>query len=141
MSRYREIDLSRVKTYSAKTRPSKVHIAAEAVPFEPGLSFREFVNRLPSILKAEDIKHVALDVVQARARRKPVIVMIGGHVIKTGCAPIIADLVERGFVTLVASNGSAAIHDTELARFGHTSEDVAGQLTDCLLYTSDAADE
>jgi hypothetical protein len=54
--------------------------------------------------------------------------MFGGHVIKTGCAPTLSALASDGFVTHFASNGAAAIHDTELARFGHTSEDVAEQL-------------
>jgi hypothetical protein len=73
---------------------------------------------------------VARAVVDARRLGKPIIVMLGGHVIKTGCAPVLAGLAADGFITHLASNGAAAIHDTELARFGHTSEDVALQLAD-----------
>lgn len=130
MSRYREINMSGIRTYSAADRPSKVKTDEIAVPPTAGMNFRQFLDGLPKILKANDIKSVAQAVVNARKAKKPVIAMIGGHVIKTGCSPILADLVEKGFITHLASNGSAAIHDTELARFGHTSEDVAVQLED-----------
>jgi hypothetical protein len=56
--------------------------------------------------------------------------MLGGHVIKTGLAPLIIDLMRRGVITHLASNGSAAIHDYEVARFGATSEDVEAGLAD-----------
>ncbi len=130
MGRYKELDLSGVRTYSATDRPSKVHVGEEAKPPKAGMTVREFLSNLPSILKADDLKNIAADVVRAKSRKKPVIAMIGGHVIKTGCSPILADLVSQGYITHIASNGAAAIHDTELARFGHTSEDVAEQLED-----------
>jgi len=56
--------------------------------------------------------------------------MLGGHVVKTGLAPILVDLMRRGVITHLAMNGSAAIHDYEIARFGGTSEDVAAGLRD-----------
>ncbi len=130
MSKFEEIDLSKVKTYSASDRPSKVTQDETAIPPRAGLTVKEFLDGLPSILKANDLKSIAKAVVAAKTKGKPVIVMLGGHVIKTGCAPILADLAENGFITHFASNGAAAIHDTELARFGHTSEDVAVQLED-----------
>jgi len=130
MGKFSEIDLSGIKTYSAADRPSKVKTDEVAEPPSKGMSVREFLDGLPSILKADDLKNVAKAVVDARDNKKPVIVMLGGHVIKTGCAPILADLAEKGFVSHFASNGAAGIHDTELARFGHTSEDVAIQLED-----------
>lgn len=127
---YDEIDLSKVKTYSTATRQSKVTTSLEAIPPSAGISMRDFLDNLPSVLKANDLKSVAKAIVQAKKLQKPVIVMLGGHVIKTGCSPILADLATHGFITHFASNGSACIHDTELARFGHTSEDVATQLED-----------
>jgi len=130
MSRYPEIDLLKVHTYSAATRPSKVRTDEEAVPPRAGMSMSEFLSGLPDILKVKELKAIALAVVEARSMGKPVIVMLGGHVIKTGCAPILSDLARKGFIHHFASNGSAAIHDTELARFGHTSEDVAALLED-----------
>ena len=130
MSSFKEIDLTGIKTYKAAERKSLVHTSREAVPPKKGMTFREFLDNLPGILKADDLKSIADDVIEAKARNKPVIVMLGGHVIKTGCSPILIDLVKNGFVTHVASNGAAAIHDTELARFGITSEDVAESLED-----------
>jgi hypothetical protein len=56
--------------------------------------------------------------------------MLGGHVVKTGLAPVLLDLMRRGVVTHLAMNGSGAIHDYEIARFGATSEDVAAGLRD-----------
>ncbi|MCC6928830.1 MAG: hypothetical protein IT359_07555 [Gemmatimonadaceae bacterium] len=58
------------------------------------------------------------------------IVMLGGHVVKTGLTPVLVDLMRRGVITHLAMNGSAAIHDYEMARFGATSEDVAAGLRD-----------
>ncbi len=130
MTAYKEIDLSGLRTYSARERASKVNTNQEAVPPSAGMTVRQFLDNLPDILKARDLKIIAQKVVQARKKEKPVIVMLGGHVIKTGCSPILADLASKGFITHFASNGAAAIHDTELARFGHTSEDVAVQLED-----------
>ncbi|PID39117.1 MAG: hypothetical protein CR984_07865 [Proteobacteria bacterium] len=127
---HQEIDISSVKTYHAAKRPSKVTTTLEARPVKKGLAFSEFLDRLPAVLKAADLKAVARDVVRAKQVGKPIVAMFGGHVIKTGCAPVLAGLAEDGYITHLASNGAAAIHDTELARFGHTSEDVAEQLAD-----------
>ena len=56
--------------------------------------------------------------------------MLGGHVIKVGLGPLIRELIQRGVITHLALNGSAAIHDFELAAYGGTSEDVAAGLAD-----------
>lgn len=127
---YEEIDLSTIKTYVAGKRPSKVTVDVEGKPPRPGMAMAEFLDNLPKVLKADDLKAVAKAVVAAKRYGKPVIVMLGGHVIKTGCSPILADLAAQGYVSHFASNGSAAVHDTELATCGHTSEDVAAQLDD-----------
>ncbi|MEE8398118.1 MAG: hypothetical protein V3S89_03870 [Desulfobacterales bacterium] len=130
MTRYNEIDLSRIRTYSATDRSSTVRAEEEAKPPHEGMTMGQFLKSLPPILKAKELEAVAQAVVDARERNKPIIMMLGGHVIKTGCRPILADLAERGFVTHFASSGAAAIHDTELACFNHTSEDVSEQLED-----------
>lgn len=93
-------------------------------------SFSAFLRALPDVLAARDFLRV-VDAIAAAARdRRGVIVMLGGHVVKTGLAPILLDLMRRGVVTHVAMNGSGAIHDYEIARFGATSEDVAAGLRD-----------
>ena len=119
-------DLSKVRTISVRHRKSKVTPAAFARPFDAdGDSFREFVDGLPRILVAEDLRAIVADIVRARRKRAPVIVMIGAHVVKVGLAPILIDLMERGVVTALAMNSAAAIHDVETALWGKTSEDVA----------------
>ena len=65
---------------------------------------------------------------RARELQKPIIWGIGGHVIKTGLAPLIIDLMSRGFVTAIAANGSVLVHDAEIAMVGSTSEDVDATL-------------
>jgi hypothetical protein len=82
------------------------------------------------VLVARDFRRVVDAIVAAHRARRAVLVMLGGHVVKTGLAPVLVDLMRRGVVTHVAMNGSAAIHDYEIARFGATSEDVAAGLRD-----------
>lgn len=72
-------------------------------------------------------------VVEAYRGSRPVLVSFGAHVIKCGLGPVLIELMrprgeERGIVTALATNGATLIHDSELALFGHTSEDVAGGL-------------
>ncbi|HEY8831339.1 MAG TPA: hypothetical protein VIM21_02415 [Gemmatimonadaceae bacterium] len=69
-------------------------------------------------------------VASAKKNGRAVVVMFGGHIVKTGLAPLLIDLMKRGVITHLAMNGSAAIHDYEIARFGATSEDVARGLVD-----------
>src|SRR5207253_8008871 len=83
-----------------------------------------FWDSLPNVLAAKDARDVAR-LVAGAAGRRGVVVMLGGHVIKVGLGPLLAALVRRGVITHLALNGSAAIHDFELAAYGGTSEDVA----------------
>jgi hypothetical protein len=125
-----ETDLSRVRTVPIGERPNKVR--AEAFATAPGAdqSFTAFLGSLPDILKARDFGKVVDAVVAATTAKRGVIVMVGGHVVKTGIGPLVIDLMRRGVITHLAMNGSAAIHDYEVARFGATSEDVARGLRD-----------
>jgi hypothetical protein len=93
-------------------------------------SFRAFIAALPDVLVARDFRKVVDAITNAARTKRGVIVMLGGHVVKTGLAPLLIDLMRRGIVTHVAMNGSGAIHDYEIARFGATSEDVAAGLRD-----------
>ena len=105
---------------------------AEEFSAPPGgdRSFGAFLRALPDVLVARDFLRVVDAVAGAARRRRGVIAMLGGHVVKTGLAPVLLDLMRRGVVTHLAMNGSAAIHDYEIARFGGTSEDVAAGLRD-----------
>jgi hypothetical protein len=111
-------------------RPNKVNAAEFATPPVPGASFDEFLRALPDVLVARDFLAIVDAIVAAARAKKGVIVMLGGHIVKTGLAPVIVDLMNRRVITHVAMNGSAAIHDYEMARFGATSEDVAAGLRD-----------
>jgi hypothetical protein len=93
-------------------------------------SFRAFLRALPDVLAARSFVQVVDAIVAAARAQRAVVAMLGGHVVKTGLAPVILDLMHRRVVTHVAMNGSAAIHDYEIARFGATSEDVAAGLRD-----------
>ena len=84
-----------------------------------------FVDSLPDILAGADLKAVVRALGAAHARRRAAIVWgLGAHVIKTGVGPVLVDLMERGFVSAIATNGAGVIHDFELALVGATSEDV-----------------
>ena len=131
MTRYTRADLSRVRTISVGARHSKVRPADFAAPFDADRdSFSAFVRGLPRILKAADLRTLVQDIRVSRLRGKPVIVMIGAHVIKVGLAPVIIDLMRRDIITAIAMNSAAAIHDVETALWGKTSEDVAANLAD-----------
>ena len=111
-------------------RPNKVSAAEFATPPVPGASFDDFLRALPDVLVARDFLRVVDAVVAAARAKKGVIVMLGGHIVKTGLASLFVDLMKRQVITHVAMNGAAAIHDYEVARFGATSEDVAAGLRD-----------
>ena len=130
MSRYEEVDLANVRTYSVTQRHSKVHHQAVARPHRRGDFFESFYKSLPDVLIGRDLRELVERIIGARARQKPVILMMGAHVVKVGLSPIVVDLMERGIVTGVASNGASIVHDTELALFGETSEEVAEGLAD-----------
>jgi hypothetical protein len=124
-----EADLKKVKTIPIARRANKVD--QDLLAKAPGevRSFDAFLDSLPDILAARDLKAVIADVAAA-ARRNAVVTLVGGHVIKVGLGPLLIHLLDRGVLTHVAMNGAAAIHDFELAAFGGTSEDVAAGLAD-----------
>lgn len=130
MSRYPKTDLSGINLISIANRHSKVAEAAWAQPFEPGDAFDDFIDSLPDILITRDLRAFAALACDAVRLGKPMILMMGAHVVKVGLAPVICDLLRRGIVTGVAMNSAAAIHDTESCLFGETSEDVAATITD-----------
>jgi deoxyhypusine synthase len=129
MKKYPLLDFTKIKTYSIKNRKSKVRLADEAVPHKPGASFKEFLSQLPPILAAGELKEVISAVVTAHQNGKTVMVGMGAHPIKVGLNPILIDLMERGIINSLSMNGAGIIHDFELAFIGHTSEDVAAELS------------
>lgn len=131
MSIYEDIGplgLEGVSTYPLASRPSKVAVDDFARPFDGGASLRDFLASLPNILAVQSIREVAARMRRARSLGRPVIWGVGGHVVKTGLAPLVIDLMRRGFVSGIAGNGSVLVHDAEVALVGSTSEDVDATL-------------
>ena len=91
-------------------------------------SLEDLLDGLPTVLAAQSLKQLRDAIVAAHSQGRQVLAALGGHVIKTGCGPYLNDWIARGILTGVAMNGSAAIHDLELAIAGHTSEDVGPRL-------------
>ena len=124
----RPLELDKVSTYPLAFRPSKVSLADFASPVSEDSSLSKFLATLPNILAVQSLRELAVRIRRARNSQKPIIWGIGGHVIKTGLAPLIIDLMRRGFVTAIAANGSVLVHDAEVAMVGSTSEDVDATL-------------
>jgi hypothetical protein len=129
---YRQADLSKVKTYSISKRKSKVEISrlGKVLPADGALkrATRLWFDSLPRILKAQDLNLLIDGIVSARRKKKGIIVMLGAHTVKCGLSPVLIDLMRRGYVTHLATNGAGAIHDLELAYWGKTSEEVSDGL-------------
>ena len=124
------IDLSRLKTVSLKDRGGKVKQADFAKPYTANTGINGLLETLPHILAADSFRAVVDAIINARNKNKPVLWGLGGHVIKCGLAPILIDLMRRRYATGFAMNGSASIHDFEIALCGSTSEDVEAVLPD-----------
>ena len=124
------VDLKRVRTLSIKDRPSKVRPELLGGVPRAGATVGEFLDVLPDILKAADFRAVARALAEAHRRGRAVVWMMGAHPIKCGLSPILVEMIRRGWITTLCMNGAGAIHDFELANFGHTSEDVETGLAD-----------
>ncbi len=124
------MDLSGLKTVSLKDRGGKVNQADFARPYVAGSGVAGLIDSLPHILAGDSFRAVVDAILAARQKRKPILWGLGGHVIKCGMAPVLIDLMNKGFATGFAMNGSASIHDFEIALCGSTSEDVEAVLPD-----------
>ena len=121
---YEAFDLSGVQTYPLKSRKSKARAEDFARPARRTATVAAFVDSLPDILAAAEFKAVVRALNDARAGAGGIVWGLGAHVIKTGLGPVLIDLMERGYVSAIATNGAAVIHDFEIALVGATSEDV-----------------
>lgn len=128
MEKLKPISLKGIKTISLKERESKVSIKQFGRRYSRGESVAEFMEGLPQILGAHDLREVVDRIVQAKRAGKTIIFGIGAHVIKVGLSPIIIQLMEEGVVSGIALNGAGAIHDVEIALEGRTSEEVETEL-------------
>ena len=117
-----------VRTYPLSSRKSKVSVRDFAKPLAANASLTRFLDSLPNFLAADDLRHLLAAIHRARKHRRVILWGIGGHVIKVGLGPVLIDLMRRGFVSGIAMNGAALIHDFEIALAGNTSEDVKAGL-------------
>jgi hypothetical protein len=132
MSRYAQhpLDFANLKTVSLDERGGKVKTADFAAAYQPGSGVGGLLDSLPHLLAADSFRAVVDALAGARRARRAILWGMGGHVIKCGLAPVLLDLMRRGYATGFALNGSASIHDFEIALAAHTSEDVETVLPD-----------
>lgn len=121
---YEEFDLSGVRTYPLAGRQSKARIEDFARSYARGSGLPRWLDGLPNILAAADFRAVVARLVAAKRTGGGIIWGFGAHVLKTGLSPVLVDLMRRGFVSALATNGAGLIHDFEIALAGSTSEDV-----------------
>ncbi len=127
-SKYASADLSKARTIPFAKRENLVSIEQFAsIPDWKELK-ADPLSGMPDVLAARDLRAVADAIASAHKKERAVVFMLGGHVVKTGCSPLLIDLIERRIINHIALNGATAIHDYEIARFGQTSEDVAENL-------------
>jgi hypothetical protein len=122
------IDFEKINTYELASRPSKVTVKDFSEPVGADDSIRSFLEKLPNILAVRHLREIAGQIRRARQLNKPIVWGIGGHIVKTGLAPVLIDLLRQGYVSAIAANGSVLVHDTEIAMVGFTSEDVDASL-------------
>ncbi len=122
------LDLNALRFEPLADRPSKVSLSHLGRPTGPNPRFSDWLDGLPDVLAARGLKRLGHAIVTAHQKGRLVIAGMGGHVVKTGCAPYLIDWIQRGVLNALALNGSAAIHDLELAVSGRTSEDVGSRL-------------
>jgi hypothetical protein len=132
MSKYDQqpMDFGKLQTVSIHARGGKVTTSHFAQPYKKGDGVNTLLDKLPHILAADSLRGVVTAICEARSRQRALLWGLGGHVIKCGLAPILIDLMQRGFATGFVLNGAASIHDFEIAIAGHTSEDVEAVLPD-----------
>lgn len=132
MSRYSQqpLDFTNLKTVGLEERGGKVKASEFAAAYQPGSGVVGLLESLPHLLAADSFVAVLDALAGARQHKRAILWGMGGHVIKCGLAPVLLDLMRRGYATGFVLNGSAAIHDFEIALAGHTSEDVEAVLPD-----------
>ena len=124
------LDFSRITTDSVGKRDHLVSTDVFARVVDPEASGADVFDTMPDVLGARVLRRLATRIVEAHRNGCPVVLGFGGHLIKTGLSPLVIDLMQRGIVSALATNGSGAIHDFEIAAVGHSSEDVGKGLED-----------
>jgi len=127
---YEPLDLSGLKMRSIEDRKHLVRASEFARVPPEGCTVEDFLDHLPQTPVTRGLAELADAVVKAHENNFPVVLAMGAHVVKVGLAPLVIDLLDRGVLTAVATNGAGAVHDLEIAMRGETSEDVQAGLED-----------
>lgn len=140
MMKYKPLDFSKVKTIDLRERENLVKVSQFAKPFDvekirsrgDSSSLLDFLDALPAIGKrtnaAAQLKSLVYAIDRASINGKPISWGLGPHIIKYGLSPLVIQLMDLGFVSAIAMNGAGAIHDTEIAMIGETSEEMTGEI-------------
>ncbi|MCL1827476.1 MAG: hypothetical protein FWG20_05475 [Candidatus Cloacimonetes bacterium] len=128
MTKYKLFDHSDLKKYKVADRNSKISVADFAKVTETNIT--DFISCLPNILKGKDFSELIEKTALAFLSKKPIIIGLGGHIIKVGLAPLIIEMMRLGAIQGICVNGSVVIHDFEVASHGCTSEEVAEGIED-----------
>jgi hypothetical protein len=126
----RPIDPRRARTRPLRNLSRLVNREQLAVPLRAGATMRRFLDALPDVLAAKDLRDLARAIARAHRAHRPFIILSGAHALKVGLNPVICGLIRDHIVSAIATNGAAIIHDFELAFAGRTSEDVGEGLAD-----------
>lgn len=127
---FQPLDFSRSRTFPLAERRNKVSVDDFARISPGGGAMARFFAGLPDILAGRDFKELVRRMRSAATEKKVTLFTLGAHVIKCGLTPWLIELMERGLISAIALNGAGAIHDSELALIGETSEDVAAGIHD-----------
>lgn len=122
------LEFDDISTYPLGDRKSKVHTGLFGKPADRNDTVGQFIEKLPNILAGEQLRRLIRALVRARQDEKSLLWGMGGHVVKCGLGPILIDMMRDGFVTGLAMNGAALIHDFEIALHGSTSEEVENEI-------------
>ena len=114
------------RKYKIADRQSKVSSNEFAKVGDTNIN--DFLQYIPDILKGKDFKELLQITHRAYLNKKPILIGIGGHVIKTGMSPLLIEMMSINAIQGICCNGSVVIHDFEISCFGQTSEDVAEAL-------------
>ena len=116
---YPQFDRSRLSLLALAEREHDLDLSVMVDPEKSVVSLAH--PALPALAKA---------VAAAKEKGASVMLMLGAHVLRAGMAPLLIDLMEKGYITHLALNGAGCIHDYEFALIGQTTESVAKYISE-----------
>lgn len=116
-TRFSKFDRTRLTVESINKREHLIDLS-NILPLRPTLHVRESLRKVGGRIRS------------ARENGSAVIIMLGGHVIRSGVQRYLIDLIEKKYINCVGMNGAVIIHDFEFALIGSTTESVARYVND-----------